>query len=992
MGNSKNHGLIESSRASADAVPGQSGPAADVMERFHSLSAGEYWRALDDVDGVPSGRVLLIESIRWVDGVAHTVILRGHPSERSRTSRRFLAEEFVQFFEYEPDGEAIRGRELAEVQGRVEEIQRELMTTQGDERLLAARAEQEYGDQVERPERLAGLPVVYQRGQVELGVALQSGITEDEVGALKAIAQSEHRLATLKSKWITGKTKEISTAIAAMAPFYEEKAAVALARTEDVRTYVSDLHKALETLDLFVGKGVETETIREGVGADPSERLHVWQRKLYIDEELCLFCDLDEDFSAENLSCFVDTLQNQPAFIDQLIPSPRGVAVIATSRRFVRRETAMSTAEVNRANSEVFLLCRNGENIYAVYSPVTSHLGAHRLFPTDAEIEELYQAQGFHGLDCTNITFKDVAFTDSLEKHLAAQLHYKRFLILLAGLDLRESLFGEFYPLNDAPHFVSIDFQRKYLKFVRDDDPGRLLPDGRKEMPPIDKWIRAKNCFAGSGARVLCYFPTLVTPDTAPACCRENDSGLRNFGPEFYVDYKPGQDYGLHTIVRRGNDLCVLVDVTGWKLDGSEREFTAKIAVNRFGKWHGSNGEGLSHLVLDRVCLWEIEYYLSNREERRDQIFFVRILKRARDHLLAEMKDEAWARNFIAELVEEQAPGPIPDRATGPLVERIVQCWRGGRRGAALPATAESAPVGFGSSLRQLVRAMLNPPEGEELAKLALDLGRKPLQLAVDGRGELRLYTTKVETERDDRLAPDQFVMRFDVLGKVASPRLGESREVALKAHEPSEYVLHRWDDAEKYSDLSLIWPSTRDKGDFFEPISRSSQRLEQLTALTPTEFLATWFGRRESLTRSDKRFVITPHLAVPVGACLTGAEGSFRPAYICLAHRHLLSAYCRRYQDDELNASARELYVSRYADKMSARERFDEELESEGDEDSGFCLVDWDNMDESLLIRAKPRRYWPTTDELVSSLDGRPAFVDPETTRGASRLVQDAF
>lgn len=98
-------------------------------------------------------------------------------------------------------------------------------------------------------------------------------------------------------------------------------------------------------------------------------------------------------------------------------------------------------------------MVRNGQNIKQIYSPVESHLGASRLFPSEDE-----QQGHFRGFDGTTIKFEDVAYTDRLKAHDLMALHYRRLLIMLFGLDQRLALFGQFYPQHEKANFLNLSF------------------------------------------------------------------------------------------------------------------------------------------------------------------------------------------------------------------------------------------------------------------------------------------------------------------------------------------------------------------------------------------------------------------------------------------------------------------------------------------------------------------------------------------------------
>ena len=122
------------------------------LARFQTLQAGQYWRALENVpeEGIDAGMVLLIQSLRVVDDKPHTVVLRPHPlkfgksvyleipKEGGGTRRtwfqydehRFLLDDFLARFEFEPDHQKIRNTEVQAVQSRISELQNAIRSGQ----------------------------------------------------------------------------------------------------------------------------------------------------------------------------------------------------------------------------------------------------------------------------------------------------------------------------------------------------------------------------------------------------------------------------------------------------------------------------------------------------------------------------------------------------------------------------------------------------------------------------------------------------------------------------------------------------------------------------------------------------------------------------------------------------------------------------------------------------------------------------------------------
>ena len=149
------------------------------LARFQTLQAGQYWRALENVpeEGIDAGMVLLIQSLRVVDDKPHTVVLRPHPlkfgqsvyleipKEGGGTRRawfqydehRFLLDDFLARFEFEPDHQKIRNAEVQAVQSRISELQNELVQGQSNPALIAALVHEKTAEKA--PEKATPKPV-----------------------------------------------------------------------------------------------------------------------------------------------------------------------------------------------------------------------------------------------------------------------------------------------------------------------------------------------------------------------------------------------------------------------------------------------------------------------------------------------------------------------------------------------------------------------------------------------------------------------------------------------------------------------------------------------------------------------------------------------------------------------------------------------------------------------------------------------------------------
>ncbi|WP_338811165.1 hypothetical protein V2V90_23805 (plasmid) [Agrobacterium leguminum] len=934
-------------------------PQVARLERFYSLEAGQYWRAQRDIpeEGITAGTVLLIKSIRWVDDAAHTIILRSHPSVHGKSAyveipqedgsarrswikfeeHRFLLDNFLTAFEFEPDFERVRGEEINQARSKIDALQMELLEAQQDPAILAAVVDTAMEEQARKDAAKAegdgqpapSLPVhtsaasrdLAGMAQASLADALQSGITPERIETLRAAASREHQVATIKANWIKDKTSGISEAVAALTPFYEEKAAAALARTEDVRTYVAKMLRGIETLDLYVGKDVEVETIREGVAAPRDIPLTFVQKKLLMDEELAVFTDVDEWFDFSKVDLFFDALRTHDELVNQIFPTERCVLVMATTRRHIDYGDKWTNHVRNEANREVFLLVRNGWNIHRVFSPVESHLGASRLFPSQDD-----QKRPFRGFDGSEIKFDDVAYTDRLAAYEMQALHYKRFLVLACGLDHRSKLFGDFYDGPPTFDFVSIAFQDRYCRFLHDDDGAGFLPG--EDRPDVFTWIKSRNAYLRSGSRVLCNWRSLMDPTTAPSACfaYRRDTG-------FDRRYEPAENISLAIAYREAQSICVDVAVSGYSYsrrgDGN-RTFNCKVNLTKApGSRWGHTEE--AYLCLDAVKPEELHWYIHNRGARRDHIAYIRFFKHALKHVQAERAAEADTRRRLRQALADGRVATGEDAEA--IIDQAVVAWRAANRGKPLPAfDGETPPDSWKSLLDQMY---MLAGEGarmvEDIATFARDIGLAPLRLILSGEAKTVLYAAPSPDECDDRLEPYAWVHRITVeRGK--TKMLEKARRWArLPRLAVSETTLHEWEAAAEWSQRHSDFSSPDHKarvlataGGFAETLRPISGRLSEGEHAM---LLMDWTAVRDEMT-DGARYVQNPSIAVPFGIVRDRDWRELR--YLCIASSNAHVILYRLAPSETARENVRKAFVSIYQNKSAARERFARDVSDE--------------------------------------------------------------
>ncbi len=914
------------------------------VEKFQSLQAGQYWRATSAVPqkGISLDSVLLLQSIKWVDNTAHTIVLRADPSKIgtreeveipqpdgstrstyvSHGTYEFLLKDFLLQFEYEPDADRIRAEETARIHSSMQQLQSELMEAQSNPDILARVVEEQLRKSAEaggEPGNEGGALVLFdhsvrhEMSQLATGSvanALGSGITAEKVQAMKAVAEREYQVATIQSQWIQGKTTEIANVVRKLTPFFEEKAAASLAKTEDIRSYVAKLIEGIESLDLYVGKGVEVQTIRTGKQAATPERLSFIQKKLMVDEELAVWADVSEDFDFTKEELFFDALRNHDELVNQIFPTERCVLVMATTRRDIDYGDRWTNQAKNDENRKVFLMVRNGENIYRVFSPIESHLGSSRLFPSKDD-----QDRVFRGVDGSQIKFEDVAYTAHLSSHERYALHYKRFLLLMCGLDHRMKLFGDFYDGPESLHFVTLAFQERFCRFIHDDDGAGLIESRPRQ--PVAEWIKEKNAYLRSGSRVLCLWHELMNPDTAPSACKDRR------GDYFDRVFSPSNPIDLKVAARIADSLCVKVDVSGG-YGARARTFACNVNLTAFDRRSWAS-DSLAFLCLDTVEPEELRWYIHNREARCNHLQFIRFFKLALVHLEQERTGEQDARNRMLQALTDGAIAH-GEEARG-VISQTVIAWRAANRGKALPQFVDGKPPAAWKGLLDQMYALAGngKRQAQEVEAFVRQLGYQPLRIALTGNSKFVVYAAPKANELDNRLELHAWVHRMVV--EHGKDKFVEKRRrwVILRQVDAAETSLAEWSEIKEWYRTS-VFESYETKQEVLGEVTGYAGKLEPLVGGLDAErhrvLAEDWFDLRSELTELSKT-VASPKLVVPVGVCFF--PNTRNVSYIAVGMTNPYGWLYNNAPDDKIRAEMRRRFIRAYLDEEDAASHHDQ-------------------------------------------------------------------
>ena len=433
-------------------------------------------------------------------------------------------------------------------------------------------------------------------------------------------------------------------------------------------------------------------------------------------------------------------------------------------------------------------------------------------------------------------------------------MHYKRFLILFAGLDQQKKLFGDFYSENESNKFISLAFQAKHFRLISDVTGEKLLP--LEKQLSLAEWVRAKNAYLRSGSRVFGLWAEQIDEHTAPACMRRS-GGYRSNEP--YLAYRPVEQQSLEIAFASGHQLFVKIRVSGDTHQYKTKSFDAKVQLIR-----SPFADTFTYLCLDAVTSEELRYYIYNREARSQHLRYIRLFKAALAHLDGENTRAAKVYEQLASAIAEQQL-PLNGFANqAELLDSAIRSWRAIHRG------REIAKLD-GEESNELLTHCFFLSRSEEYWTDRLSLNADSfLQLTITGKNQILLYT--IPDKIDNRIFPQRFVecheLKLTRKGGVTRKFLGLrhifrqtlTETTLLKSPRTGDWAVSHPDP------LSPI-----EKANLFTAMEFSAELLR--SQKLSDETVESLFGKiREFEKKHNQRFVQNPSFIIPLAAYCPGS------------------------------------------------------------------------------------------------------------------------
>jgi hypothetical protein len=625
------------------------------------IVSGSWWRLTDKEHRLASfpcpehGLVLYLSKVNRVDGSVHSVTLAPHPMWSQPYTTKLMASELLSSFVVEPDGSALRAREIDLAMAALQSAGDALKSPPpAEELLLASDVDKAEAERTEPGPEEVYLPAAL-RPSKEIIAARQSA--ERQLAAMEA-----------QKNWIEARTKDMSDNMALVQAYHKEHANQSLACiADDVKSAENTMSNA-HTLSLFLGEDISVEQLCDGVSAPSSEPLTFLQRLLFLDEEVVVEHEL-EGINGDHLFDLKSLVSQNPGMIDRMMPYSRCV-VIARARRNTRSlgnptdiQGLFEALAKMEADELIRIFVRDGEKVFVITADKDTS-GAKRLFPSEAEIKKLFSYRAGFGSEAREITPDVVDYADAREEHDARALFYKRFLLMFWGLHAREGLFGPF--MDREVNWLSESTHSERFRFVHDEED--VLGDGR---PSVQEYVKEVNKSLCAGSRIVARWDHVANEDTAPAICSVDRKSYRTiFNAEF------ANPIDVEAVAADAGELIVRPLVGKWSArTGETRWVKTRIRIEYPVDGSETSPEKLHEriradgfLCLDAVSLEDIEYYINSRQNREGYLGYMHMFFAAR-------------RLLKAERVEEMAliSGPLNDMNPMLAFEALRQ-WRAANR------------------------------------------------------------------------------------------------------------------------------------------------------------------------------------------------------------------------------------------------------------------------------------------------------------------------
>ncbi len=189
---------------------------------------------------------------------------------------------------------------------------------------------------------------------------------------------------------------------------------------------IGQIEKRLFSVDLYAGLSEDIVEIRSGEPAADHEKIHLYQRRHYMDEE-CLAQYEVGGMEFRSMASFDSWLSCTENF-ERIFPNQRCVVAFQVRRnnklRDARKYLSIELDDLERADRYTFLYMRNGERLYCMHTLIDFDAELFPEIPTEAE-EPIY-FQMFGGSLCGGKYISERKYLDIIARDAKDKEEYDR--------------------------------------------------------------------------------------------------------------------------------------------------------------------------------------------------------------------------------------------------------------------------------------------------------------------------------------------------------------------------------------------------------------------------------------------------------------------------------------------------------------------------------------------------------------------------------------
>jgi hypothetical protein len=269
------------------------------------------------------------------------------------SSERIHLNEFYERCEYVPDPDGIIAENVLEYQGQVKSLM-------GDVKELTAR--------------------------LSIGISPSLSGASSETAALAVRSNErmdgyEKALVKAKDETLPELFKKIEKANKRLAMWMSAKVIPLKAQAKSLKSSIGKIEDRIFSVQLYAGLVEKIHHIREGEPAPLTEKVHLFQRRGYMDEE-CLLCYEAGGMEFKNIGEFHQWFA-RPENMNRLLPYPKCIMAFRVRRNEKNREIVnlrdfIRVIDEHETDKFTYLYIRNGEQLFCLATEIEFEA---KLFP-----------------------------------------------------------------------------------------------------------------------------------------------------------------------------------------------------------------------------------------------------------------------------------------------------------------------------------------------------------------------------------------------------------------------------------------------------------------------------------------------------------------------------------------------------------------------------------------------------------------------------------